>query len=165
MMQSSARTLPSSRRPSAASKGPGPAAQRSYRRYLLAWLGLALLGPLNGIARELLYREPLGESASHQVSSLTAIALFAIYTFLIERPWPLPNRRVAVGVGAIWLVLTIAFEFSFGRFVDGKGWDELFADYNLVRGRLWPLVLLWLAISPEIVRALLASRTSNTTSG
>lgn len=35
------------------------------RRALLAWPLPAVLGVVNGIARELLYRKPLGEGLSH----------------------------------------------------------------------------------------------------
>src|SRR5918997_1781576 len=55
-------------------------------------------------------------------------------------------------VGAFWLVLTVLFEFGFGRGVDGKSWSDLLADYNLAEGRLWPLVLAWLALGPFALR-------------
>jgi hypothetical protein len=47
-----------------------------------------------------------------------------------------------------WLALTVAFEFVFGRLVAKQSWSDLVADYNLARGRTWPLVLAWIAIGP-----------------
>ena len=45
--------------------------------------------------------------------------------------------------------MTVAFEFGFGRLVAKASWEELLADYNLASGRLWPLVLAWIALGPE----------------
>lgn len=61
----------------------------------------------------------------------------------------LPPPRLQSGnnggpVGSIWPVLTAAFVFAFGRRVASGGWPELLPDYNVARGRLWSLVLLWL---------------------
>jgi len=46
--------------------------------------------------------------------------------------------------------LTVAFEFLFGHYVDGKSWGDLAANYALWRGRLWPLVPLVIAITPTL---------------
>jgi hypothetical protein len=47
-----------------------------------------------------------------------------------------------------WLVATIAFEFLFGHFVSGLTWSALLADYDIRRGRLWPLILLSVGLGP-----------------
>jgi hypothetical protein len=46
-----------------------------------------------------------------------------------------------VGVGLV-------FETVMGRWVSHLSWDAVFADYDLARGRLWPLVLLATLVSP-----------------
>jgi hypothetical protein len=55
-------------------------------------------------------------------------------------------------VGAAWLCATVAFEFLFGRFVSGLGWPALLADYDVSRGRLWPVVLLSVFLGPWLFR-------------
>lgn len=50
--------------------------------------------------------------------------------------------------------LTVAFEFGFGRLVAKQSWHELLGDYDLRRGRTWPLVLAWIAVGPAVVRRL-----------
>ena len=82
----------------------------------------------------------------------TAIGLFAGYFWLLQRRYPLASDRAALRVGAFWLTLTVLFEFGFGRAVDGKTWAELLADYNLGQGRVWTLVLAWLALGPLVSR-------------
>ena len=123
------------------------------RAWLLAWLGGPLIGIANGTARELGYRERVGELRAHQLSTVTAIGLFAAYFEVLSRRWPLPSGRDAATVGGAWLALTIAFEFGFGR-LEGKSWRELLADYDLPHGRLWPLALAWIAAGPAVVREL-----------
>ena len=121
-------------------------------RWVMAWLGGPLLGIANGLLREKTYGQRLDDRTAHQVSTATAIGGFAAYFGLLQRRWPLQSNDDAVRVGAIWLCLTIAFEFGFGRLVAKMSWQDLLADYNLRRGRTWPLVLAWIAAGPSIVR-------------
>jgi hypothetical protein len=46
---------------------------------------------------------------------------------------------------------TLGFEFPFGRFVEGASWQRLFAEYDLLLGRLWVLVLLSTMLAPPIL--------------
>jgi hypothetical protein len=50
--------------------------------------------------------------------------------------------------------MTVGFEFAFGRLVAKQSWQDLLADYNLARGRTWPLVLAWIAAGPAVVPGL-----------
>jgi hypothetical protein len=50
-------------------------------------------------------------------------------------------------VGLYWLLLTVAFEFLGGHYLFGKSWENLPADYNLMRGRVWVAVLVATAVS------------------
>jgi hypothetical protein len=123
------------------------------RTWLLAWLGGPLIGIANGTLRELAYKDRVGELTAHQLSTGSAIALFAGYFELLDRRRRLASTREALQVGVVWLALTIAFEFGFGRRVAHTSWDELLADYDIRKGRLWPLVLAWIALGPAAVRA------------
>jgi hypothetical protein len=122
------------------------------RIWLIAWLAGPLIGIANGTLRELAYKDRVGELTAHQLSTGSAIALFAGYFDWLARRWPLSSTREALEVGAAWLALTVAFEFGFGRGVAHTSWSELLADYDLRKGRLWPLVLAWIALGPAIVR-------------
>jgi hypothetical protein len=51
-------------------------------------------------------------------------------------------------------VLTVAFEFGFGHFIAHKPWSELRADYNVLRGRVWILVLITISAAPYIAARL-----------
>jgi hypothetical protein len=41
----------------------------------------------------------------------------------------------------MWVILTVVFEFLAGHYLFENSWDRLIADYNMVRGRVWVLVL------------------------
>ncbi len=125
---------------------------RVRRRWLAAWLGGPVIGIANGVTRELVYKDRVGELTAHQLSTASGIALFAVYFAVLQRRWPLPSTRSALEVGAVWVALTVLFEFTFGHYVDGKTWSELVRDYNLAEGHVWPLLLLWLAAGPAVVR-------------
>jgi hypothetical protein len=129
----------------------------TWRRYTLAWLGGAGIGVANGVARELTYRKRVGELAAHQISTATAIGLFSGYFWALERRWPIETRKEALRIGAIWVGLTATFEFGFGHYVAKEEWSELLRDYDLARGRVWGLVLVWLGLGPLAVRELMRS--------
>jgi protein-S-isoprenylcysteine O-methyltransferase Ste14 len=69
---------------------------------------------------------------------------------LLVSSWRIESSSQAFATGGIWLLLTIVFEFVFGHYVMGHPWSRLFRDYNLLKGRLWVLVLVWTAISPYV---------------
>jgi hypothetical protein len=116
--------------------------------YTLFWLCMPLLAILNAIAREKVYKNALGELAAHQLSTATLIICIGIYTWLISLGWKLGSAGHALIVGGIWLGLTVCFEFGFGRLVMKHPWERLFHDYNILKGRVWILVLLWTLLAP-----------------
>lgn len=126
-------------------------AGEAERRWWIAWLGGPFIGAANGALRDLTYQRAVGEQRGHRWSTVPAVAAFAAYFAWLERRWPLPSADAARRTGAFWLVLTVAFEFALGR---GRGLTlrEAAADYNLAKGRLWPIVLLWLLVGPSVVR-------------
>ena len=58
-------------------------------------------------------------------------------------------------VSLTWPALTILFEFGFGHYVEHKPWDTLLADYNILKGRIWGLVLISEFAAPLLVGSLL----------
>lgn len=128
------------------------AAKPAVTAWVVAWLGGAVIGVVNGIAREATYGRLMSERVGHNVSGATGIAAFAGYFWMLNRHWPLARERDAVIVGASWLVLTVGFEFGFGRLVAKQSWEELLADYDVASGRTWPFVLAWVGVGPLVVR-------------
>lgn len=123
-------------------------------KYLLAWFPMIPIAIGNGVLRERWYGKHVGSLEAHQISTATAIALFGIYIWLVMRALRPASGRQAIVIGLTWLVLTVAFEFLFGHYVAGHSWQSLLDDYDLLSGRLWVLVLAWLAIAPLLFQGL-----------
>jgi len=117
-------------------------------KFILAWVPMLFIAIANGVLRQAWYAKYLSELQAHQLSTLIASLLFGIYIWMILRYWKPASARQAVAIGMVWLGLTVAFEFLFGHFVAGHSWPRLLQDYNLLAGRLWSLLLLWVAVTP-----------------
>ena len=116
-------------------------------RALAVWLLLLVLAVINGLFRERVLIPAIGEVAGRIASTLLLGTLILGATSVTIR-WIAPaTARAAIAIGIAWLLLTLAFEFGFGR-ASGKSWDELLADYDVLRGRIWPLVLIITAAAP-----------------
>jgi hypothetical protein len=117
-------------------------------RVCLAWCGLLLVAVMNGAAREAWIIPLAGDAAGHAISTITlcvAILAFAWLTAGWLRP---ASAGEALRIGVAWLTLTLAFEFLAGHYLFGTSWEDLLADYNVFRGRIWMLVLVTTALAP-----------------
>ncbi|MGC9367350.1 MAG: hypothetical protein ACP5FK_09980 [bacterium] len=119
-------------------------------KFYIAWIPGIPIAILNGIIRNNFYQRFLLELKAHQLSAVSFIVLFGFYVWLILKWLKLSSLKEALLVGVIWLILTVVFEFLFGYFVVGQPWSRLFQDYNIVAGRIWILVLIWIMVSPGI---------------
>lgn len=126
------------------------------RSAFFAWLGLMPLMILNGILRQSVYGPHVGELAGHQISTATGIALLLAYLWLVFPRLRLRSARDAWRLGLLWLVLTLVFEFLFGRFVVGHPWTRLLQDYDLLAGRVWFLFLVAVVLGPMLIYRLRA---------
>jgi hypothetical protein len=132
------------------------------RAWSLGWLGAAVLGVGNGVARRGGYEQRLGEQRAHQVSTGTAVLLFAGYIYLLDRRWPIASLAHAAVVGPAWVGATVVFEFALGHYVAHMPVRELFRDYDLRRGRLWSLVLVTLGSGPALAYLVRTHRAPST---
>ena len=92
---------------------------RTVRRWLVAWVGAPVLAIVNGAVREFAYKDQVGESAANQISVAPLITLLGLYFWILQRRWPLATTRDALSVGAVWVTLSVLFEFGFGHYVEG----------------------------------------------
>ncbi len=120
-------------------------------RAVAGWGVLLCLAIANGAVREGLLTPRWGPGVGHVVSTLALCVLIALATWWLL-PWlRIASARQAWGTGALWLALTLAFEFLAGHYVGGKPWPVLWVDYDVSAGRLWPLVLVMTAVAPWAV--------------
>ena len=123
----------------------------TFTIYILFWLVLMVLAVANGILREASYGLHLAELHAHQLSTLFAAALFGVAVWLLSRKRAPGSLKQSLQIGVVWLALTLSFEFLFGHYVAGHTWGRLFQDYDILSGRLWLLLLVWITVLPLLV--------------
>jgi hypothetical protein len=125
-------------------------------RALLVWLLIIAAESVQGSLRRLLF-DPDVEFVVRQVSVLTgALIIFAI-TWACIRWLRIRSAVGALGVGVLWVGLTLAFEIVIGRAL-GLSWARIASDYDLLHGGLMPLGLVAMALTPWAARRLEADR-------
>lgn len=122
----------------------------SRTRFLLTWLAMAAAMTANGIFRDLVLARLM--PADEAVLSSVIFGALIILAITHEGFQPLRGRptRTLLGASAALLLMTVAFEFSIGRWVDHESWTELAGNYAFWRGSLWPFLLVLLALTPFI---------------
>jgi len=118
-------------------------------KYFLAWFGMMILAILNGAAREMLYKQYVGDLPANQISTVILIALISGYFYFLIKVVPLESSRQAWMAGVMWFLMTEVFEFGMGIF-SGKTWAELFQAYNIIAGQWWILIPIWVLIGPPL---------------
>ncbi len=117
--------------------------------YFIAWFPMIVIAMINGGLREYTYQKWTGEKAGHQISTIILILLFGLYFIFLFKFYPINSMQEAINTGFMWLGLTIVFEFIMGL-LNGESFSKMMADYNIFKGRLWPLVLVWVTVAPIV---------------
>jgi len=119
-------------------------------RSVLIWFVLLTLAIANGAVREGLLSPRIGSGAGHVVSTVLLSAVILLVGW-VAVPWIGPHSvQDSWLIGLTWVTLTVAFEFLGGHFLFGRPWTLLFADYNLLAGRIWVMVLIVSLITPVV---------------
>jgi hypothetical protein len=119
-------------------------------RALAIWIVLLLCAIGNGAFREAVLTPRLGAVVAHVLSTLMLSAI-VILLAIASVAWIGPRSGGdAILIGLLWLVLVLTFEFLAGHYLFGNPWERLLADYNVLEGRIWPLVLVATFFAPLI---------------
>ena len=119
-------------------------------KYVLAWVPMVFIAMANGALREGWYGKHLSALHAHQLSTATGLLLFGVYIGAFIHFWRPVSAGQALTIGLVWLGMTVAFEFLFGHYVAKRSWSALLHDYNLLAGRVWVVVLVWVTIAPYL---------------
>lgn len=132
---------------------------RALHTYILFWPVLMVLAIGNGVLREVMYGASITELQAHQLSTLSAILILTTAVILLSRYVAPSSSSQSALIGCAWLGLTLCFEFLFGRYVAGHSWSRLFQDYDLLSGRVWVVLLVWVTLLPYLAFKLRATAT------
>jgi hypothetical protein len=120
----------------------------NYAQAAGLWLVFLLVAIVCGMIRERFLVPGLGPLAGRALGTLlVGVIIFGlIYAYIGKLKGAI--RGSLLKLGLFWTMATMAFEFIFGHYVMQHSWDSLWADYNILQGRLWPLVLIVTLFGP-----------------
>jgi len=124
-------------------------------RSLILWIVFVPVAILNGIIREATYKQVVGDFYSHQLSTISAIIAFLVVAyFLLGKSVLRASTQELLASGMLLVILTVAFEFLFGHYVDHASWEQLLTDYNIFKGHIWGVFLVVELLTPLIVKVI-----------
>ena len=123
-------------------------------RASVVWLVIIGVETAHGILRAALLVPVIGDFPARQVGVFTGSALILGVAVLFIRWVRAGTNRRLLAVGLLWAVLTVLFEIGLGRRVLGLPWDRLLEDYDLTRGGVLGLGLLFMAVTPLLAARL-----------
>lgn len=123
-------------------------------RALAIWIVIIAVEAIHGVLRNLFLQPVVGDLHARQIGVLVGGLLILIVACLFGRWLNETSARPLLIIGLVWVVLTVAFEVSLGRFVLNLSWERILSDYDVFRGGLMPLGLAFLALAPLIASRL-----------
>jgi hypothetical protein len=117
-------------------------------RALLVWLVVIVAESVHGTLRTLYLAPAIGDFPARRVGVFFGSALIFVIALAFIRWIGAQSRRQLLGIGALWVALTIAFEVGLGRAVLHLDWARILADYDLSRGGLMGFGLLAMFFMP-----------------
>ena len=118
-------------------------------RYFILWIPMIVIAFANATFRQLVFIKHMNELRAHQLSTITLIVLCAVYAWIIFSFLHVQSTTDAFVAGALWVFLTVIFEFTLGL-LTGRSFSYLLHDYNLMEGRIWLFFLLSLFLLPYL---------------
>lgn len=123
-------------------------------RALLVWLLIIAVESVNGTLRTLYLAPVIGDFPARRVGVFIAIALIFLITLACARWMGGRTKTQLLGIGAMWVALTVLFEVVLGRFVFGYEWSRMLSDYDLSQGGLMVIGLLAMLFTPLLAARL-----------
>jgi hypothetical protein len=127
---------------------------RVVLRAVLVWLVIIAAETVHGFLRTLLLVPLVGDFPARRVSVLTGSLLIFGVALVFVRWIAAGTRLRLLGVGLLWVVLTVLFEIALGRYALGLSWDRIAEDYDVTRGGLLGFGLLFMAAAPTLAAKL-----------
>ena len=126
-------------------------------RAFLVWLLIVAAESVHGTLRQLFLAPLVGDFPARRISFFTGMALIFAIACLSIRWLAAPNDKALFIAGALWAVLTLAFEFGLGFFVLGYTSGRMLEDYDVARGGLMGFGLVFMVFAPYLAARLRGS--------
>jgi hypothetical protein len=121
----------------------------NWKRVFAVWFLIAVAESVHGTLRRLFLVPRIGELLSHQIGVVIGSAIIFTITWLFIRWFGPGSHQEQLQVGALWVVLTLIFEFTLGYFF-GYSLDRILTEYNIAKGGLMVFGVLFMFIAPAM---------------
>jgi hypothetical protein len=118
------------------------------------WLVIIGVEIVHGIVRGLWLVPLVGWQRSNQIGVFTGSLLFLLVALALARWLGVRQAGRLFAVGALWVALTLIFEFTFGPLVLGLPVSAVAAEFDLAAGGLMPIGLAFLLLTPWLAARL-----------
>jgi hypothetical protein len=122
-------------------------------RAIAVWLAIMAAETVHGILRQAFLAPLVGDFPARRITFFSGMALILAIAWWLSPFLAAPDRRARFWVGLLWAVLTLGFEVGLGVAL-GYPAERIREDYDLTRGGLMGLGLLWMLFAPELAARL-----------
>ena len=120
-------------------------------KILIGFIFIALLETLNGIFRVRFLIKRFGKKNAKIVSFVLGATLIYLLNSLLL-PWIDPSGLIqAFSVGLTWAALMVAYDVYVGRKLFKLSWDLILEDFNVLKGNLLSLGILFILFLPLFI--------------
>ena len=136
-----------------------------WLRALFVWLVIIVAESVHGTLRTLHLAPAIGDFQARRVGVVIGTVLIFAIALAFTRWIGAQSRRQLLGIGALWVALTVAFEVGLGRAVLHFDWARILADYDLSRGGLMGFGLLAMFFIPLLAARIRGRGATDCSSG
>jgi hypothetical protein len=126
--------------------------------YILRALAVLLIimftESVHGTLRQLFLMPLVGDFTARRISFFIAVLLIFLITYFFIRWINAPTVKSLFGIGLMWMILMTMFEFGLGILVMNVSWERMLEDYDLSRGGLMILGLVFMFFAPFLATKL-----------
>jgi hypothetical protein len=119
-----------------------------WLRALLVWLVIIFAESVHGTLRTLYLAPAIGDFPARRVGVFIGTAIIFVLALAFARWMGARTRTQLLGIGLLWVALTVTFEIALGRVVFHYEWGRILSDYDLSRGGLMVFGLLAMVFMP-----------------
>ena len=109
---------------------------------------------IHGALRTIFVEPRIGSFLARQLSVFSGAALMLSIAWLFIGWIGTSSTGQRIGVGLLWLAITLVFELGAGHYAFGRSWPSLGEDFDMLHGGLFPIGLAVLTLSPLIAARL-----------
>ena len=120
------------------------------KRVLAAWTGVAVALLFNDAIHDLIFAPLFGNTIAGVLTALLSIASVVTITAPFFRPYSGQWAESLAWYGVVLAALTVGLHTILSLYVDRLFGYEILAQYNILKGQLWSLVVITVALTPFI---------------